>query len=182
MSTQDMYAIAAQVQRSPGFGFTNEGGPIRQAELEYASIVSRILANLVDGIITAIGGVIILIALMLLDRSTGGGADGSKGVGTLLILLAAIVAFSWLYNVAQETSSAQATLGKRLLGLKVATPTGGRIGVPQATIRLLVKGLMGIHAMVGAVIFVLNIVCLVANSGKNRTLHDLVAGTVVIKG
>jgi uncharacterized RDD family membrane protein YckC len=82
----------------------------------------------------------------------------------------------------ETTRGAGYCVGCIVLGLKVPTLTGGPISVPQATIRLLVKGLMGIHAMVGAVIFVLNIVCLVANSGKNRTLPDRVAGAVVING
>ena len=42
---------------------------------------------------------------------------------------------AWAYFVFQETSSAQATLGKRMLGIRVSNAQGGRLTLLAATIR-----------------------------------------------
>jgi uncharacterized RDD family membrane protein YckC len=182
MSNQDIYAIAAQAQRMPGFGLATEGGPLVRGQLQCASIISRLVASFVDGIITGIGAVAIVMALFFADVLTGGDPTQSRGIGTLVIIFVAMIAFGGLYTVGQETSAAQATLGKRLMGIKVANLSGGRISVPRGTIRFLAKGVPGVNPMLALANFLGNIVCLVMNSSTNRTLHDLIAGTVVIKG
>jgi uncharacterized RDD family membrane protein YckC len=182
MQADDMYAIAAQAQRMPGFGLATDGGPLVRGQLQCASIVSRLVASFVDGMITGIGAVVIVVGLLFADVLTGGDPRQSQGVGTLLIILAAMIAFLWLYHVAQETSAAQATLGKRLMGIKVANLSGGRISVPQATIRFFARMVPGVNPMLALANFLGNIVCLVMNSSTNRTIHDLIAGTVVIRG
>jgi len=180
MQADDMYAIAAQTQRMPGFGFATEGGPILRAQYEYASILRRFGAHLLDCVVIFLGALFIVIGLLVLDRLTGGTAEHASG--TVLIMLVAFLAFTWLYHAGFETSTAQATLGKQLLGIKVVTLSGGRMGVPQATVRWLCKALPGVHAIVGVVCVLANILCLVMNSSQNRTLHDVIAGTVVIRG
>jgi len=179
LDPHDMYAIAAQTQRTPGFGF-DVSGVVRQRGLEYASIFSRFCAALIDGLVVSFATLLIVLGLIAVDHSTGGSPDGTLTSGTLLITLAASLVFAWLYYVCQETSGAQATLGKRLLGIKVAKLSGDAIGVPQSTIRFLVKMAPGANPILGLISLVADIFCLATNSSKNRTLHDLIAGTVVI--
>jgi len=45
----------------------------------------------------------------------------------------------WLYFIVMEPSAGQATVGKRLLGLRVARAGGGRIGLGQAVARTALK-------------------------------------------
>ena len=49
--------------------------------------------------------------------------------------MAASTIISWAYFVLQESSSIQATLGKRLLGIRVSREGGARLGVGAASIR-----------------------------------------------
>jgi uncharacterized RDD family membrane protein YckC len=177
----DPYAIAALTQRTPGFGF-DISGVVQQRGLVYASILSRFFAALIDGVVTSVAVLFIVFGLFAMDRSTGGNPAEPMSIATLLILLVAILAFLWLYNVLQETSGAQATLGKRMLGIKVARISGDPISVMQSTIRLIVKIMPGGNPLLGLISFVADIVCLVMNSSTNRTVHDLIAGTIVING
>jgi uncharacterized RDD family membrane protein YckC len=186
MEAHDPYAVAALTQRTPGFGFAGFGESILHRELRYATILSRLGAAIVDGLATSLAILFILIALGIVDHLTGGspvesGSPGSRAI-SLLIFLIAMFAFLWLYYVGQEISAAQATLGKRLLGIKVANASGGRIGVVQSTIRFMTKMVPGINPILGLASLIADICCLAANSSTNRTLHDVVAGTVVIVG
>jgi uncharacterized RDD family membrane protein YckC len=52
----------------------------------------------------------------------------------------------------------------------------------QPTIRFLAKGVPGINPLLAVLNLLGNIVSLVMNSSMNRTIHDLIAGTVVVKG
>lgn len=66
-----------------------------------------------------------------------------------------------------------ATLGKRLLGLRVRGPEGLPIGVFRAALRNLAKPLSFACCCGG--------VLLAAFSARKRALHDWIAGTVVVK-
>jgi uncharacterized RDD family membrane protein YckC len=182
---RDFYAIAAEAQRTPGFGFCTDIQPVYQPTLQAASILSRFLAALVDGILTSFIALFVVIGLVFTDRATGGditeSARHSPSVGKLLIVIGATLAVYWIYYVLQETSGAQATLGKRLVGIKVATRTGSAIGIGQATVRFIVKFGPSIYPLLGIASLVGNVVCLIASSPSKRALHDLIAGTVVIE-
>jgi uncharacterized RDD family membrane protein YckC len=86
--------------------------------------------------------------------------------------LAALVA--WLYFAAMEASAWQATLGKRVVRVKVMTLDGQRIGFGQATARLLAKllslALLGLGFVLAGV------------DARKQALHDKVAGTQVMRG
>ena len=180
LKPHDMCAIAAATQRMPGFGF-DTAGVVHHRHLQYASIVSRICASLIDGIVTGIAALLILLGLPIVDQATSGTPGNLAGSASFLIVLAAILAFLWLYNVSQETSGAQATLGKRLMGIQVANLSGDPITVSQSTIRFIAKLIPGANPLLGLICLVANLFCLAVNSSKNRTGHDLLAGTVVIK-
>jgi uncharacterized RDD family membrane protein YckC len=79
----------------------------------------------------------------------------------------------WGYFAAMEASAWQATLGKRAVGVRVATLDGQRIGFGRATARLLAKllslALLGFGFVLAGV------------DARKQALHDKVAGTLVVR-
>ena len=86
-------------------------------------------------------------------------------------LAAAVV---WLYFAGMEGSAWRATLGKLVVGVKVTTLDGQRIGLGRATARLLAKllslALLGFGFVLAGV------------DARKQALHDKVAGTLVVRG
>jgi uncharacterized RDD family membrane protein YckC len=76
-----------------------------------------------------------------------------------------------MYFVVCESSPWQATLGKRLIGIKVTTVDGKRIDTARAIGRFLAAGLSWLTMNVGH--------ALVAWTPERRALHDMIAGTRV---
>jgi hypothetical protein len=83
----------------------------------------------------------------------------------------AYMAIGGAYFVLCEASPWQATLGKRLIGIKVTTVDGERIGSARAIGRFLAAGLSWLTMNVGH--------ALVAWTPERRALHDMIAGTRV---
>ena len=94
----------------------------------------------------------------------------------------------WAYFAFQESSSAQATLGKRMLGVRVSTESGARLSLGAATLRAwpiyvpTVASLGGtwLSTLVGLIAFVACVA--VAFSSRKQGLHDKMAGAVLTRG
>jgi uncharacterized RDD family membrane protein YckC len=86
-------------------------------------------------------------------------------------LLGIVVA--WLYYAIQETSPKQATLGKQALGIVVTDLQGKRIDFVKATIRYFSKIISSIILLIGYI--------MAAFTEKKQALHDMIAGTLVLK-
>jgi uncharacterized RDD family membrane protein YckC len=84
------------------------------------------------------------------------------------------VAVVWGYFAVMEASALQATLGKLVVGVRVTTVDGQRIGYGRATGRLLAKllslALLGLGFVLAGV------------DARKQALHDKVAGTLVMRG
>lgn len=143
------------------------------AATEYAGFWRRVLATLIDGLILgAIGiGLTIFGVFSLIPAPLLGGAttfmSGIAGANTLSTLL------SWLYYSLQECSPHQATLGKRAVGIRVVDLEGQRISFARATGRYFGKILSALFFGIGFL--------MVAFTGKKQGLHDMLAGTLVVK-
>jgi uncharacterized RDD family membrane protein YckC len=79
----------------------------------------------------------------------------------------------WLYFALLESSERGATLGKMALGLRVVTSSGQRLTFLNATGRYFAKILSAIILMIGFI--------MIGFTDKKRGLHDMIAGTLVIK-
>ena len=79
----------------------------------------------------------------------------------------------WLYFALMESSERGATLGKMALGLRAVTSTGQRLTFLNATGRYFAKILSAIILMIGFI--------MIGFTDKKRCLHDMIAGTLVIK-
>lgn len=94
------------------------------------------------------------------------------GDGSILRILVPNMIW-WVYTAGLTSSSFQATLGKKILGLKVVDQNGNRISFGKATGRFLASILSGLILGVGYL--------MVAFNPKKQGLHDQIAGTLVIK-
>ena len=78
------------------------------------------------------------------------------------------------YFVGFESSSWQATPGKRALGLIVTDTEGRRISPARAVGRYFGKILSGLILLIGYI--------MIAFTERKQGLHDFLAGTLVVKG
>lgn len=76
------------------------------------------------------------------------------------------------YYIVTEISGWQATLGKRIVGLRVVDVNGNRIGLRRATVRYAARILSHAPWMLGFV--------MAGFTAKKQALHDIVAGTLVV--
>jgi len=103
---------------------------------------------------------------------TGGGMSSDlehfnySGSGISLIV-------GWLYFALMESSERGATVGKMAVGLRVVTDQGQRLTFLHATGRYFAKFISAIILGIGFL--------MVAFSDRKRGLHDMIAGTLVVK-
>ena len=127
---------------------------------DYAGFWIRWLAAFIDGILLCIP-----ICLV-----TGITAEFSLWSGTVIVQSLLM----WPYYAFLESSSWQATIGKRAVGLVVTDIYGRRISFMRATGRHFASWISKIIFWVGYIIG--------AFTARRQTLHDLMANTVVIHG
>lgn len=80
---------------------------------------------------------------------------------------------TWLYFSLQECGPAQATIGKRAVGLKVTDYDGGRITFGRATGRYFGKWISAILLLIGYLMILWD--------DYRQALHDKMAGTFIEK-
>ncbi len=137
--------------------------------MEYVGVGRRLVATIVDGIIIGIlFGVISGIFLIQQDAMS----DSFELLGTSNI--AAIVVFIVYYAALEATTGA--TIGKRLLGLRVVMVDGAPVDWASSIIRnvLRIVDILPGFYLLGAIF--------VWSTEKNQRIGDLGANTVVIRG
>ena len=91
----------------------------------------------------------------------------------LAIIFPVLIAAGWLYEGLMISSSWQATIGKRILGLRVTDDAGNRIAFGCATARHFSK-------ILSAMIFYIGFI-MAAFTDRKKALHDMIAGTLVLQ-
>jgi uncharacterized RDD family membrane protein YckC len=142
----------------------------------YAGFWIRFVAHIIDGIILTVVLYASLIAFALLAIGTTSTNYSrtpdytAMGIMFILWFFFAIVVV-WLYYAVQESSSAQATVGKRAVNIIVTDLNGNRVGFGTASIRIIVKSIP-IVGSIGCV--------MIGFSANKQGLHDMAASTYVI--
>lgn len=126
---------------------------------------ARVVAALVDGIVTFMAAIIVGFALGIVM-----GILGIGDVGHMSNLIG--ICLSWLYCALMEASGLQATLGKLVIGAKVVDVKGERLTFGRATGRHFAKHLSALLLCIGYI--------MAAFDERKRGLHDMIAGTYVI--
>lgn len=136
-------------------------------QLTYADFWIRFVALLIDGLLTS---VVVAIALLALGLPL---VPDITDVEARLKMNLVNVAISWIYHASFESSSYQATPGKQAMGLFVTDTEGYRINFSRASGRYFGKLLSGLLLLLGYI--------LAAFTPRRQALHDLIAGTLVLK-
>lgn len=121
----------------------------------YAGFWRRAAAICVDGFM-------VFLATVLVSRVVSD--------GMVLRLVAVVVACA--YYAGFHSSTWQATVGKRIYGIKVTDDKGGRISLPRAIGRYFATWLSGLLLGIGFL--------MAGFSHKKQALHDMICGTVVV--
>lgn len=154
--------------------------------VEYAGFWLRFVAYLIDGLVSGAAFLVLLVPLFIL---TGAGAALSKigsgenisddvaafmGIGFILGFFGIILVVSWLYYALSESSSWQATLGKKILNLKVTDMSGQPISFGRASGRYFAKIITGmIPLMIGYI--------MAGFTEKKQAIHDMIASCLVLR-
>lgn len=135
----------------------------------YAGFWKRFGAYLIDTIILAIPLWILMFALVGGAVLSGSPDAASGAIGVLwLVSLAA----PWLYFALFESSSWQATPGKRALSIKVTDEHGRQLSFGRATGRYFGKFLSALILLIGFF--------MAGFTEKKQCLHDMIASCLVV--
>jgi len=164
-----------------GYGVAPSYYQQQYQHVEYAGFWLRFCAFFIDWIILVIPFVLVGIVIgitnpQLFSQTTGPGgrpaaSPGMTGFEAGLRVFEVLV--GWLYFALQESSARQATLGKLAVGIKVTDADGGRLSFAHATGRYFAKILSACTLYIGFI--------MAGFTEKKQGLHDIVAGTLVVK-
>jgi uncharacterized RDD family membrane protein YckC len=161
---------------APAYSYAATMAP--PGHLAYAGFWLRFVAYLVDSFVlgAALFGVAFLVGLAI--ALTGGGGNSLDQVSPVAaalygFLYLLMVVMCWLYFALQESSRAQATIGKRVLGIYVTDRQGQRIGFGRATGRFFGKIISGMIFYVGFM--------MAGWTERKQALHDMIADTLVAR-
>ena len=153
------------------------------ASSAYAGFWIRVLAFILDRIVVSIAAAPFYFALVLpsvlriIHEAQNNGEPSPEMIfsiigGASMFLVLVFVGY-WLYEALLTASSWQGTIGKRVLRLKVTDKAGNRISFGRSTGRFFAKILSYVTLWIGFI--------MVAFTDKKRGLHDILAGTVVVR-
>jgi uncharacterized RDD family membrane protein YckC len=155
--------------------------PVAQSTVGYAGFWLRFVAIIIDGIL-----LYFVEKLLFLPFGLGMGMRGifhgrhPQNINDFipyigLLIRVAIISsiIQWLYFSIMESSSWQATLGKKALGLTVTDLEGRRISFGRATGRYFAKIISKLTLLIGYI--------MAGFTQKKQALHDMIAGTLVLR-
>ncbi|NER48855.1 MAG: RDD family protein [Symploca sp. SIO1A3] len=137
--------------------------------MNYADFWQRFLAFMIDSIIVQVCAAVVIIIVVEAYKAVGGSIE----VIAILLFLISLIG-SWLYYATMESSPRQATLGKIVMEIYVTDLYGNRITFDRATSRYFAKILSRLIFSIGYI--------MAAFTDRKQALHDIIAGTLVLKG
>ena len=151
-----------------GYNATEYANP-EVAPAAYATFGQRLLAFILDAFIIgfvslAITGFLSLFGLASFVEEDVSNIIASNFEGILI---------GWLYEAVMTSSYRQGTFGKMAFGIKVTDMNGNRLSFGRASARHFAKYLSNITCLIGYLVALF--------TERKQALHDLIAGTVVLK-
>ena len=151
----------------------SEGAQINTGELNYARILTRFAAVVLDGLILgAVNIVIGLIAGLSVAQAAGVQPKDAGAVALQFILFAIQMSIGISYETIM-IGKYGATLGKMACKIKVVTADGGRVSYARALGRYFAKLLSAFTCLIGYIIALFD-------KPQRRALHDHICNTRVI--
>jgi uncharacterized RDD family membrane protein YckC len=147
----------------------------------YAGFWIRFVAVLIDAAVLSIVivplWILIFVAMGAASSMQSASRNPDAAVAVVMtvmpLLMLAIIGGNWLYEALLTSSSKQGTLGKMALGLKVVDKNGSRLSFLHATGRHFAKMINGFTFYIGFI--------MAGFTERKQGLHDLIAGTYVVK-
>jgi len=161
---------AGQAPYVSGSGAVSLGpGYFAQPSAPYASFWLRLVAWVVDSIIVSIGWFCLAVVMLTIFQNKNRPDEVDPIMKVSLVVGFFLI---WIYYALQESSFAQATLGKRMVGLKVTDLGGNRITFGAASVRYFAKvlsSILGVGFLMAAL------------TQRKQGLHDLMANCLVVR-
>lgn len=149
----------------------------------YGGFLIRFLAHLVDHIILGVVAaplffITVLPSIIRIAQQADRDQEPSPEmiitiISSIFVYIALAFVGQWLYEALLTSSSWQATIGKRVLHLKVVDEDGNRIGFGRATGRFFAKILSSMFFCIGFI--------MIGFTERKTGLHDMLAGTRVLR-
>ncbi|MEM4368489.1 MAG: RDD family protein [Candidatus Anstonellales archaeon] len=157
-------------------GFSNTES---KDQVLYASLLDRIIADIIDGVLLSILFFVISIILtpLMIGAALAGGSIEDTAVFVISIIFLGI---AYSYRVVTEGVLFSATIGKKIMNLKVVDESGNNLTLQKAAIRNAVKVFPMVIPFIGLLVYLASIY-LIATSPRKQAIHDMVAQTFVIK-
>lgn len=156
--------------------------------VQYAGFWLRVVAYVIDSLVMGLAFAALFIPFAVMTglfaaigsihpgedpRDVGAVLGGTFFLGLVTIISLAILG-GWLYHAKMESSSWQATLGKKALNLRVTDMAGARVTFGRATGRHFAKIITGLIPLgVGF--------ALAGLTERRQALHDILAGCLVLR-
>jgi uncharacterized RDD family membrane protein YckC len=138
---------------------------VYEAPTNYADFFTRFGAIVIDAILIFVVQLVLMLPF--------GGIFNREPSGSESIISVIISLIAFLYYPIMESSKHQATFGKKALGLRVTDLHGKPIRFGKAFLRNICKIISGAILLIGYI--------MAAFTEKKQALHDLIAGTLVLK-
>ena len=139
--------------------------------IEYAGFWKRFAAFIIDYILIYIANFVISVMIGLVV-TVGAASDTGIGVVHSVILFSFWLVAPWLYWALMESSSHQATLGKKALKIKVTDYSGERLTFARATGRHWAKIASFATIYIGFI--------MAGFTTKKQGLHDMISESLVV--
>jgi uncharacterized RDD family membrane protein YckC len=161
----------------------------------YAGFWLRFVAAIIDGLVLGIpAGILVVMMVMSMLPTVMQNAQANpqdpKAIMAFVVAFASRFIFisvlliigGWLYWGLMESSSWQATLGKKALGLYVTDLAGVRLTFGRASGRYFAGRAIGTIPFTGVTSLYYLVDCIVAGfTERKQALHDMIAGCLVLR-
>jgi len=128
-----------------------------------------------------IDGIVLLITMPLIMRNAGNRAFVIATIlPHLLAFLLVLLVGRWLYWALMESSTWQATVGKRALGLFVTDLGGNRATFGKTSGRFFAGRGLGSIPYLGGLYYLIDCIC-AGVTDRKQAIHDMIAGCLVMR-
>ncbi|TME11047.1 MAG: RDD family protein [Chloroflexi bacterium] len=153
----------------------------RQAQPAYAGFWLRLAAYLIDFMLLSVVELVLALGYLLMNQDLKALLVVKPDTYSTLLVVVYLVAnvapvwsaVGWAYFAVLESSPLQGTVGKHALGLYVTDVQGDPIGFRRASLRYWLKAVSDLTLAVGWI--------MAAFTPRKQALHDLLAGTLVLR-
>jgi uncharacterized RDD family membrane protein YckC len=175
----------------PNYAVASQTAPpvvYAQVSVQYAGFWLRVVAYLIDSAVMGMGFMALFVPFAIMTgltavlgnihpgddpRDVGAVLGGTFFLGFFTVVSLAFLG-AWLYHAKMESSSWQATLGKKALNLRVTDLYGQRVTFARASARHFAKLITGLIPLgIGFM--------LAGLTERRQALHDMIAGCLVLR-